>query len=290
MSYLDHVRRCNAHDFADFRPFLVAGRRVGWVRRSLAARLAEQQSVFAVDESAVRLSDRWADVESRSRAFADAAAALVAADALPRLRGESYPVVEAWGTAPLLHLDRGLATSFGILAFGVQVTGYVETPSGIEIWVGRRAMNRGVEPGKLDSLVGGGLPSNLTLRENLVKEGAEEASLTARQALAAHSSGLICYTMEKRRGLKRDVLFLYDLALPEDFVPRNQDGEVARFERIPLAEAARLVRETDAFKFNINLVVLDFMLRHGHLPPETPDFIEIVTGLRQRPEPAPPAG
>ena len=37
----------------------------------------------------------------------------------------------------------------------------------------------------------------------------------------------------------------------------------------------------NAFKPNINLVVLDFLVRHGHIPPEAPGYLELVNSLRQ---------
>ena len=41
------------------------------------------------------------------------------------------------------------------------------------------------------------------------------------------------------------------------------------------------VAETREFKFNCNLIVIDFLVRHGLIGPERPDYIEIVGGLRQ---------
>jgi hypothetical protein len=41
------------------------------------------------------------------------------------------------------------------------------------------------------------------------------------------------------------------------------------------------VRDTDDFKFNVPLVILDFLVRHGWLRPEDPDYVEIVAGLRR---------
>ena len=76
------------------------------------------------------------------------------------------------------------------------------------------------------------------------------------------------------------MLFSYDLELPDDFVPRNTDGEISGFELLPFAECLRLVRETDQFKFNVNLVLVDFGLRHGLITPEDPDYLALVEGLR----------
>ncbi|HEV7286338.1 MAG TPA: hypothetical protein VGN75_15895, partial [Kaistia sp.] len=78
-------------------------------------------------------------------------------------------------------------------------------------------------------------------------------------------------------------LFVYDLECPAEFVPRNTDGEVAEFALMTLDEVARIVRETDDFKFNVNLVVIDFLIRHGWLTPEHPEYLSLALALR-RPE------
>jgi thiamine pyrophosphokinase len=69
--------------------------------------------------------------------------------------------------------------------------------------------------------------------------------------------------MERPEGLRRDRLYCYDLELPEDFVPRAADGEVEFFELWPVVRAVDAVRETDEFKFNVNLVMIDLFLREG---------------------------
>ena len=75
--------------------------------------------------------------------------------------------------------------------------------------------------------------------------------------------------------------FCYDLELPADFVPRNTDGEIERFELWPIEQVMETVAETTKFKFNCNLVIIDFLVRHGLIPPDDPDYLEIVRGLRQ---------
>ena len=52
--------------------------------------------------------------------------------------------------------------------------------------------------------------------------------------------------------------------------------------RMPIEEVARIVRETDDFKLNCNLVIIDFLVRHGYIGPENPKYLEIVQGLHER--------
>jgi hypothetical protein len=43
-----------------------------------------------------------------------------------------------------------------------------------------------------------------------------------------------------------------------------------------------LLRNTDRFKFNVPLVLIDFFIRHGFLSPDNePDYPELVRGLHE---------
>jgi hypothetical protein len=92
--------------------------------------------------------------------------------------------------------------------------------------------------------------------------------------------GVVSYVGLQEGGLKPDVLFCYDLELPPDFVPVPQDGEVEAFERWPLARVAAVVAASKTYKDNCNLVVIDFLVRHGAIAPEAPGYVELVHALR----------
>ena len=284
MSFLDRIAACNAHDLRGFRPFLVDGARIGWLRRSLIERLADMGDVFEIADDHVRLRPALTGFDDRSRALSEVVDALAAAGHIPARRGEDYGVRTAWSSPALFVLDRCAANSFGILSFGVHVNGYVPAADGMRMWIGKRAQDRLLAPGKYDNIVAGGHPHGLTLRENLVKECAEEAGIGRELALTARPVGALSYTMEVDQGLKRDVHFIYDLPLAPDVTPRNTDGEVESFHLWPIEEVAARVRDTDDFKFNVGPVIIDFLIRHGWLTPEEPDYLQLVMGLRAGPD------
>jgi hypothetical protein len=87
--------------------------------------------------------------------------------------------------------------------------------------------------------------------------------------------------MENELGIRDDVLFVFDLEMPADFVPNNQDGEFVDFELMPASAILDRVRTSDDFKFNVNLVILDFALRHGVLRPDDPEYLDVATGLHR---------
>ena len=77
-------------------------------------------------------------------------------------------------------------------------------------------------------------------------------------------------------------MFCYDLELPVDFIPTNTDGEVEEFTLWPIVELAEAVRDTLAFKFDCNLVLIDFLIRHGVLTPDNePDYVALCRELRK---------
>lgn len=284
MAYFDHIARCNRHDLSGFRPWFIGETQAGWMRHAFAERLRTFPDVFSVTESRVRLASSLDSPAARAQHLAAVGAELVGAGDLPKPRGELFPVLPRWGGAPLASLDRAWVTYFGLHAYGVHLNGYVKGAEGAQqMWIARRALGKMTYPGQLDNLVAGGQPVGLGLFENMVKECAEEADIPL--ALAGHmrAVGQITYVMEVEEGLKQDTLFNFDLALPPDFQPNNTDGEVDSFRLMPLGDVAGIVRDSFDFKFNCNLVVIDFLLRHGFLTPDSePDYGALCTGLRTR--------
>lgn len=282
MAYLDHLRRCNTWDPGRFRPFVAGGRRLGWVRHDNARALADHPDTFVVTEDAVTLADSLDTPDRRTAAVAAVGARLVERGLLDRLRNEPYAVKTAWLDVEHFQADRSLVPFLGLKAFGVHLSGYVpRADGGLDLWVGRRAPDKPVAPNKLDNLVAGGQPAGLSLRDNLLKEAAEEADMSPALAGRAISAGVITYCFEGPTGLKPDTLYCYDIALPAEFRPRNTDGEIADFMLWPAERVLEAVRDTDDFKFNVNLVIIDFAIRHGLITPdEEPAYETLLTGLR----------
>ena len=125
-----------------------------------------------------------------------------------------------------------------------------------------RAAHKELGPGKLDHLAAGGIPAGLTPRKALAKEAAEEAVIPDALADAAVPVAVLSYAMRRPEGLRRETMHCYDLELPEDFVPRTVDGEVAGFELWPIARVIDAVRDTDVFMYDVNLALIDPLLRH----------------------------
>jgi 8-oxo-dGTP pyrophosphatase MutT (NUDIX family) len=257
--YLRHIRACNNARLPGERlAFRIGGAQVGWVKPAFAARLAAFPELRR-DTDGITLDD-GSVLPAIARQLSDAGCY--------RWRREAFDI-RAEPDGPVLALvDRGALPSFGVLAVGVHLNGLVRRADGLHVWVARRAANKLLDPSKLDHIVAGGVPAGLGPAETLVKEAEEEATIPAALAAKAVPVGVISYAMERPEGLRRDLLHCYDLDLPEDFRPAAADGEVEAFELWPIARVMQAVRDTDDFKFNVNLVLIDLFLRLGMIQGE----------------------
>ena len=189
-------------------------------------------------------------------------------------------MLRRWDEEPLMAMERGAVPLFGFRGFGVHLNGLVARPDGMHVWVGKRSMTKPTGPGELDHVVAGGQPHGIGIRENLLKECAEEAAIPAAIAETAEAVGLVSYICERPEGLRDDVLFIFDLFLPPDFTPRNTDGEVEDFFLWPIEKAKAVIDREPAFKFNCALCLIDLFVRRGFLTPDEPDYHAILHGLR----------
>lgn len=293
VSLLARIEEANRHGFSGFRPWYVAGQRVGCVRDSFVERLAAWPDVFRIEPGALHMA-RELDATHvpearRSEAIAQVCEALRDQRVITGWRDERYPVTRAWTAPPLALIERAAAPFFGITAYGVHMNGFVrDARSTQRMWIARRALSKPTGPGKLDQLVAGGQPHGISLHENLIKECAEEAGIP--RALAEHvrPAGAISYLLETPNGMRPDVLFCFDLELPANFEPVNADGEVDAFYLWDVDTVEHTVTHTDRFKFNCSLVIIDFLIRHGHIAADHPHYEALVLGLRQNPANAPP--
>lgn len=260
--FLRHIIACNRSDPSAGRiPFRIGpdqrrAEQVGWVLTGVGAMLAGADGI-EVDADSVTLTDPTA-VPALSRGLADRG--------LMRWRDEAFDVRAVPDGKVLAQIDRGALPVFGIAAEGVHVNGLVGDagrPEQMRLWIARRATNKALDPGKLDHIVAGGVPAGLGAEETLIKEAAEEAGIPAALAAQARKVALLSYAMDRPEGLRRDRLHCFDLNLPEAFTPHPVDGEVSGFELWKLPDVLHAVRDTDDFKFNVNLVLIDLFLRLG---------------------------
>ena len=250
-------------------PFRIGALAVGWLKPDFAHSFAQLAALMPDEDGGITLPEaRAAELPALAQAMGEAGRY--------RLRGEMFDVRAGEEGPAITMLDRGAVPSFGVVSHGVHCNGLVERGDGLHIWVARRSATKLLDPGKLDHIVAGGISTGMGADDTMIKEAGEEAGIPPALAAQAQRVGRLRYDMERGEGLRRDLLYCYDLVLPVDFTPIPSDGEVEAFELWPIERAVKTVRDTDHFKFNVNLVLLDLFLRRGLIAPA-----EAAHALRQ---------
>ena len=280
------VQRCHNYQLNQFRPFYVAGYKVGWILPEDLPLFEQSPALFAVESERVELLGEPSSPKERSAQLDVVLRQWRDQGYINGWRDEHYLISDGEGT-PLFSVERSATALLGVLNLGVHLNGFVKRTDGIWLWMARRARNRPRYPGKLDQMVAGGMTAYQSPQQVMKRECREEAGVPMTLAETLKSVGLVTLCHHNSKGqLRREILYTYDLELPETFQPCNQDGEVEEFQLMPIAEVVRLVAETDEIKTNCNLVVLDFLVRHGVLHADQAYYAELVEGLRRSPTPA----
>jgi 8-oxo-dGTP pyrophosphatase MutT (NUDIX family) len=266
VSFQSHIDYCNQYDLSDFLPFVVDGTRYGWILRRRLALFEQWPEVFSIAQQALVLNPSLSDYNSRTQAVAQVTEALYAAGEIKGWRNENYPVSLAYEAPAVFEIERAAVPLFGLRAYGVHINGLVRRSNGeLLMWVGVRSKDKQTAPGLLDHLAAGGQPVNISLLDNVIKECYEEAGVPVSLAASAEFVRNISYCRQIDYGLKPDTIAVFDLYLPESFIPENTDGEVESFELWPLTKVAEVVEGTERFKANCNLVIMDLLARHNYI-------------------------
>ena len=153
------------------------------------------------------------------------------------LKGEEYEEFAIVGVQYPARLFRYAAPLFEIISQGSHLTVYTQTSSGLKIWVPRRSPTISTYPNKLDTTVAGGVSSDTTPFETIIREADEEGSLPGDLVRRnVRSVGVLTYItlLEQGQGevgglVKPDMVHVYDMEITEDVVPRPNDNEVKEF-------------------------------------------------------------
>jgi hypothetical protein len=246
-------------------------------------------SEFAIDHGTrtVRLlktSDNENTAKACTNAFQSIIDVAIDTDIFPILHGDHSEMYKILGANYFICLERFAAPLFGIATRGAHMNAYVNTSSGMKIWVGRRSPHLFIHPNKLDTTVAGGIRAEHSPLEYIVAEADEEASLPAAFVRNnARATGTISYvTKNTKTGLIHpNVLYTFDIELPPTMIPKPQDDEVSDFYLFSVEEVKQAILRQE-FKPNCALVMIDFAIRQGIITPENEDnYIEITTRLRR---------
>lgn len=265
--------------------FEVEGVQVGWVQPKIASVLNRFPDVFTSHCGVISVNRSLDSYTKRSEAVDQVLQQLRKDESLTCLKGwrnEKYAVMPRFCDASLMWMERSATSLFGVKRYGVHLNGYCWDESGrLCMWLGRRSPTKQTYPGRLDNLAAGGLGASCGIKETMVKECAEEACIPACIAQQARPVSTVSYTYEDPEGVFPESQFVFDLELPLDFKPKIGDGEVQNFYFYPIEEVKELL-VSDEFKPNCAMVVLDFLIRHSVIQPDTePYYQEFMAGLHR---------
>ncbi len=156
------------------------------------------------------------------------------------------------------RLERSAFRTFGFRSMATHINGYTKSDS---LWLGRRSETKSTDPGKLDNIAAGGISADETPWVCAKRELWEEAGVPAQIADQVEPVGRIHMRRPiPARGFHDEQLYIYDLELPDNFIPTNHDGEVSGFIEVSLAEAAARIL-ADEFTSDAAFVTADYILR-----------------------------
>ena len=251
-------------------PFFIGTERLGWIGLDDVPLLALWPEWFDCSDTRVTLSPTLATLEARNAALDQAIRTLAEGGRISGWRDETYVVRASFDAAPAALIERAAARFFGVLTFGVHANGIVADEHLPHLWLGKRSPTKPIDPGKYDNLMGGGIGWGYAVFTTLVKECWEESGVPAELAARAQPGRSLHVLREVPEGVQAEQLFIYDLELPHDFKPANQDGEVSEHRLVSLAEAQRLIA-SESLTVDASLVTLDWLLRSGRLPATASD-------------------
>lgn len=282
MSLLDRIADVTRWNPADIVPVTVDGVEVGWAARSFCPRLARHPDVFVVTDRSVTTAPSLGTGQPLSEAVNAAMRSLYDEDTagFNRWMDERTLVRRPGGDEVLFAIERAAMETLGIAGHGAHLNGYVRKNGEIHLWVARRSPLLAHDPDKFDQIAAGSCTGGRTLRETLAEEALEEAGIGPAIIQSAVSVGAVGFCMTREWGVRRGINFSFDLELPANFIPASGDGEVAEFILMPGREVADIMRSGPRFKFDSALVVMDFLIRHGVVGPEDPEFLAILEQLR----------
>ncbi len=281
MSFIDKLTACNHFNQKKAYPFYVEQMQIGWIKHDNACTLAKWGNEFLFDGSGITLNPVFSDYETRTQFMAHITSELRKSGDISAWQGETYNIAYPFSAQPAFALDRGATSYFGVPSFGTHLNGYTIRNKELYIWVAKRSRMLSFAPGKLDNIAAGGLPASQTPKNNMIKEAWEEAKLVRSVVNQATDSGYVSYLMESDNGITPDTMFVYDLEMDTDTKPQINGDEVDCFECLPARQVYDLVKQTDDFKYNTSLVMIDFLIRKGVIRQNEPTYQQLCAGLRR---------
>lgn len=162
--------------------------------------------------------------------------------------------------AAVLQIERAGFRFLGMMSHAVHINGF--TPDA-RMWCGQRSAGKATDPGMWDNVTAGGLAAGETLASCARRELWEEAGYRLTEPQHLVPAGRVRISRATPTGWHDEMLHIFNLALPADFVPCNQDGEVQSFA---CQSAAQVMAQIAAGQFTADAALA---IAQGILPAAT---------------------
>ncbi len=235
----DQIALTRDHHAANRFPLEVDERPVGSVTLADAQLIAGQVAGVMWTEQV--LSVRPVCSPDAPAVFDAIAQTLRAAGRTGRWRNEKLPVLTDDGSL-VGAIERACARRLGIRTIAVHLVGMIGPTQAGELpqalWLQRRAADKDVDPGRLDTLAGGlvGMSADGRAMEDLptalAREVHEEAGLSPGQYARPRSVGSWRAQRHLPEGWMVEDMIIFRSHLDPDTTPVNRDGEVSEFIRV----------------------------------------------------------
>ncbi len=156
-------------------------------------------------------------------------------------------------------VERGAVRVLGIATRAVHLVGLA--PDG-RMWVQKRSMTKPNNPGLWDTLMGGMVSAADSLPQALARETWEEAGLHVEALQGLRHGGHVDFSRPSREGggvgYMRERIDWFCAQVPGGVEPTNQDGEVERFDLLPL-DGLRAQVAQGLFTLEAGLVIAAYL-------------------------------
>ena len=253
------VQHRQTPDLSAFVPFIINNIGLGFLNQTFTQKIAQDIETLVADETALILDNMsWQEV---GETLQNIAQQWHHQGLYSGWRDEKYSIRDDSGS-PLFDLERSAFRPLGLLSHAIHINGWIDRAGERLFWIGKRAAHKAVAPNKLDTTAGGGIAAGEEPHSAMVRESWEEAGVPAEWTHCLQQNGTMFSLRPVHRGLHREILYLYDIGLPENFTPQNKDGEVAEFVLMNDNEIAQAIIAGEFMEDSALTLLISMQQRH----------------------------
>ncbi|AGF48761.1 NUDIX domain-containing protein [Candidatus Kinetoplastidibacterium galati] len=156
------------------------------------------------------------------------------------------------------HIERSAARLLGLKTRSVHMNSWLNNK---ELWISKRSSKKSINPGKLETIVGGLVSKGEKPEQSLIRECYEEANLIENDIL---TKGKLYKILDIKKitdeGYQIEELLSQTSLLKKDFCPINNDGEVDSFQKFRIENITHEIL-SDNFTTESSIIILSDIIK-----------------------------